>query len=50
MDEQEPVTWVSLTERELLDLFNVENPDSIDARIYLTAYNKIDAKLREVNK
>jgi hypothetical protein len=42
-------TWVSLTERELLDLFNVENSDSIDARIYLTAYNKIEAALKEKN-
>lgn len=39
-----------LTEREVLDLFNVENLNSIDARIYLTAYSKIEAKLKEKNK
>jgi hypothetical protein len=38
-----------LTDQEVLALFNVEIPDSIDARIYLTAYKKIEDKLREVN-
>ena len=43
--------FIGLTERELLDLFNVEGTaeTSIDARIYLTAYKKIAAKLEEKN-
>ena len=41
-----------LTDQEVLALFNIEGTadTSIDARIYLTAYKKIEAKLREVNK
>ena len=43
--------WVGLTERELLDLFSIKGTSdtSIDARIYLTAYNKIEAALKEKN-
>jgi hypothetical protein len=40
-----------LMDQEVLALFNIEGTadTSIDARIYLTAYKKIEAKLREVN-
>jgi hypothetical protein len=40
-----------LTDQEVLALFNIEGTadTSIDARIYLTAYNKIEEALREKN-
>ena len=41
--------FIGLTDAQLHELFNVQ-ADSIDARIYMTAYKLIERKLREVNE
>lgn len=51
VEHVKPRELAGLTERELLDMFDVVGTaeTSIDARIYMTAYNKIEAKLKKKN-